>query len=282
VAEARLRAARAWLEALRNEEARLQAQITLSDELPDLWALRLSARSSDDADTRRNARRALRDGAAAVERWRIYQQTRVAEARADLRDAQGRLENAAVALQGSVADEREAAAAAQRAVMAHEMARDAVSRVSAMLTRWVGELQSPAQRTLQVRLGDSWSAVREFVRDVWDFELFSVEDSAIVDGHTVTTSRGVTVGKSIGAILLFVLGFSFAALLTGRMLRHLENRGVDVRKLRGRAEPAFLAVSARHGLAGRRGAERAPGRPAWRVGRGRARAFGEREAPVGP
>jgi small-conductance mechanosensitive channel len=244
VAEARLRAARAWLEALRNEEARLQALITLSDELPDLWALRLSARSSDDADTRRNALRALRDGAAAVERWRIYQQTRVAEARADLRDAQGRLENAAVALQGSVADEREAAAAAQRAVMAHEMARDAVSRESAMLTRWVGELQSPAQRTLQVRLGDSWSAVREYVRDVWDFELISVEDSAIVDGHTVTTSRGVPVGKSIGAILLFVLGFSFAALLTGRMLRHLENRGVDVRKLRGlrRWLLAFIAV----------------------------------------
>jgi small-conductance mechanosensitive channel len=86
--------------------------------------------------------------------------------------------------------------------------------------------------------------MREFVRDVWDFELFSVEDSAIVDGHTVTTSRGVTVGKSIGAILLFVLGFSFAALLTGRMLRHLENRGVDVRKLRGlrRWLLAFIAV----------------------------------------
>jgi hypothetical protein len=36
---------------------------------------------------------------------------------------------------------------------------------------------------------------------VWEFELFAVEDTTVVDGQPITISRGVTVGKSVGALL---------------------------------------------------------------------------------
>jgi potassium efflux system protein len=37
--------------------------------------------------------------------------------------------------------------------------------------------------------------------------MFAVEESTVIDGKTVTVTYGVTVGKSIGALLLFLLGY---------------------------------------------------------------------------
>ena len=45
------------------------------------------------------------------------------------------------------------------------------------------------------------------LKQVWNFELFAVEDSTVVEGKTVTTAYGVTVGKSIGMLVLFGLGY---------------------------------------------------------------------------
>ncbi len=52
---------------------------------------------------------------------------------------------------------------------------------------------------------------RDLAKQAWNFELFAVEDSTVVDGKTVTTSYGVTVGKSIGALLLYALCYWFFA-----------------------------------------------------------------------
>jgi small-conductance mechanosensitive channel len=43
--------------------------------------------------------------------------------------------------------------------------------------------------------------------DLWHFQLFTVSDNIIVDGRAITTERSITIGKSIGAILILVLGF---------------------------------------------------------------------------
>jgi small-conductance mechanosensitive channel len=69
-------------------------------------------------------------------------------------------------------------------------------------------------------MADGWSAFKSAVGRVWNFELFSVEDSVVVDGQHVTVARGVTVGKSIGAVLIF-LGGLWAV---GSLLRVLERR----------------------------------------------------------
>ena len=55
------------------------------------------------------------------------------------------------------------------------------------------------------------SETRALARTVWDFELFAAEETVDVQGQKVTISRGVTVGKSVGAALLFVIGYLLAA-----------------------------------------------------------------------
>ena len=45
------------------------------------------------------------------------------------------------------------------------------------------------------------------LKTVWNFELFAVEDSTVVEGKTVTTAYGVTVGKSIGVLPIYVFAY---------------------------------------------------------------------------
>jgi small-conductance mechanosensitive channel len=60
----------------------------------------------------------------------------------------------------------------------------------------------------------AWSTVAGWTTGVWDFELFAASDTVQVDGHAVTTSRGVTIGKSIGMLALVGIGYWVARALS--------------------------------------------------------------------
>jgi len=51
---------------------------------------------------------------------------------------------------------------------------------------------------------------------LWNYELFSASESTQVEGRAVTVDYGVTVGKSIGVLGLFALGFAVARLARGQ------------------------------------------------------------------
>ena len=44
-------------------------------------------------------------------------------------------------------------------------------------------------------------------KELWHYELFTVTDTTHVDGRPITVEYGVTVGKSVGALLLSVIGY---------------------------------------------------------------------------
>ncbi len=66
--------------------------------------------------------------------------------------------------------------------------------------------------------------VKESAGRIWNYELLTIEDKVEVGGQTVTTSRGVTVGKSIGAVLLLLLGYRLLICLSRRVERQLVRR----------------------------------------------------------
>jgi len=108
-------------------------------------------------------------------------------------------------------------ASRQRAVIL----RDAIKLVDALLhtfRSWGQDLQARnGDKPLSSVAREGWSAAVHAVRAVWDFELFSAEDSMEVDGRRITAVRSVTIGKSLGVILLVVLG----AVLSRRVLNML-------------------------------------------------------------
>jgi small-conductance mechanosensitive channel len=105
----------------------------------------------------------------------------------------------------------------QRAVIL----RDAINLVDGLLhtfRAWGQDLQvTNGNKPLASVARSSWASVVHTVRSVWDFELFSAEDSMEVDGRRITAVRSVTIGKSLGVILLVVLG----AILSRRLLNML-------------------------------------------------------------
>jgi len=115
------------------------------------------------------------------------------------------------------ARERRALDAMQGEVDALELLQERLLRLQRLLERSRDDLAAAeAQRPppLRDRLVD---ALRDGARAVWRYELFTVSESSLVDGRTITLEHGVTVGKAVGVLLLFVVGW-FAARRLSRAL----------------------------------------------------------------
>jgi len=222
--QTRLDAANTTLEALRTQ---LSALTTLRGLLPltvEAWRQRYAALNDPDPELRLRAERGLEASLARVDTLKSFA--------ADL----GTLSDAALQEQQRRVDVLDEGAAGRRyqlaALEAARRASDAVSEVQALAqrlataqSRWKKEYrQSARQRPVSERVAEYWAGARSVVRAVWDFEMFAVEDTVEIGGKPVTLSRGVTVGKSIGALLIFVVGYQLVALIAGRAQRVMVER----------------------------------------------------------
>ena len=116
--------------------------------------------------------------------------------------------------------------ALQRASLAtYERFGIQVRNLGSLVSRWLGDFGATAATSSGMG-GNTWRTIRNTIDSVWNYELFSVEDTTQVDGQKVTVSYGVTVGKSIGSILLFIFGYWLLSYLTKRLFRLLIGMGV--------------------------------------------------------
>lgn len=81
-----------------------------------------------------------------------------------------------------------------------------------------------ADQTLSERMVGYGQRAAALFRNVWQYELFTVDDVVVADGKEVKTTRSVTVGKSIGAIGILVLGFVMISWLIRAMIGLAERR----------------------------------------------------------
>lgn len=231
-AQARLRAAQAWVDTLAVEGEALTGVSTLASLASQMWGHRYALFHATDEEARRAALARMREGAAQLTSWRAYIDDAVSGSRSRLRAA----ETAADEPAGAPALARyraDAAKAAARELAAYERIQARHAEALRVLTRWIGDAEkADAARDWRARLAGAWLDVRDAVRALWNFELFAVEDSSVVDGKAVTVERGVTVGKSVGALLLFVIGYWLAA----RLVRFVERRAVAAGRDAARAK----------------------------------------------
>jgi small-conductance mechanosensitive channel len=73
-------------------------------------------------------------------------------------------------------------------------------------------------------IGDLYVLTGSLAKNIWNYELLTIEDKVEVGGQTLTTSRGITVGKSIGAIVLFLVALRLMFFLSTRMQRLMVRR----------------------------------------------------------
>ena len=82
-----------------------------------------------------------------------------------------------------------------------------------------------SQFSLTQKLDSVWQVVTNAGAAVWNFEIFAVDDVVVVDGREIKSKRSVTIGKTIGAIFILVIGFMLISGMIRKTLRYAVNRG---------------------------------------------------------
>lgn len=83
----------------------------------------------------------------------------------------------------------------------------AASRLERQLARWNADFSQVGSASVGGQAKHLGQQLVALLRAFWHYELFAVEDVSDVDGRKVVVNYGVTIGKSVGALLLFVLGY---------------------------------------------------------------------------
>jgi len=219
LADARLHAANVTLDALRAQYSALVALRGITPIAVDLWNQRYAAVNHQEPEARSASVEALQGALSRMQVLQSYANDLAMLVEASLQEQQRVLER--LAADAAARRYEEAALARVRS------ARDVVSELQVMARKarsasdhWVKELRlREAQRPAGERLAGAWSQTRDAARSVWDFELFAVEDTIVIGGRPTTVERAVTIGKSIGALLIFVVGYAIAGALTRRARR---------------------------------------------------------------
>jgi small-conductance mechanosensitive channel len=106
--------------------------------------------------------------------------------------------------------------------------RDGIDRTSVLLERAridMGGADKPASaEDWALR---TWAILLQTATAIWQFELFTATETTQIDGRVVTVEHGVTVGKSLGVLVMLVVGYWAAGRLS-RLLIELARRRVPM------------------------------------------------------
>ncbi|MGZ8197449.1 MAG: mechanosensitive ion channel family protein, partial [Burkholderiales bacterium] len=224
LAEARFRAAEAWGHSLRQQVRILTVLVTLyHDRILEAWDWRYTVLAGEDADARQRARKQLDEVIEYLRGWSNRGKTQQNEVRSALREQDQRVQS--VSDPAVLKFERDALDAFHQLDLALERQQALIARRLARLEYWRQEF---AEALTAGSMGDIARELlvrsKSLAQDIWNYELLTIEDKVEVGGQTVTSSRGITVGKSIGAILLFLIGLRLMIFLSARLERLLVRR----------------------------------------------------------
>jgi small-conductance mechanosensitive channel len=214
------------LETDRMEMTALRWLQTIGQRSIDSWDHRFVVLGSGDAAARESAIAELSRIKADLETKRpLLRELEAAEqeaiAQQELRLKDALLDSEATAREAAILETQ------KQRVQAIQRVELAATKMDRQLARWLGDsgvsAKSDAPRDWKVMALQAVGLMKQ----VWNFELFAVEDSTVVEGKTVTTSYGVTVGKSIGVLLLYAFAYWLFAMLT-RVLERLMVRRFKV------------------------------------------------------
>jgi small-conductance mechanosensitive channel len=230
LAQAELDALNAAVETARLNSEMLPQLSSLDAAMVLAWQARFAALNASGAAQREEASRHIGDFLASLKVWRNFAQGQLALVQAEQAQQHERVSADPKTLHF---DGLRRASLQERAIHAQQLMQQ-VEQDTAILQRWVSQIAlERAEQTWPERAAFVWVKTLELGRTVWNFELFAVEDSIEVNGQKVTSTRGVTVGKSVGALVLFLVGYLIARRLVYRLERLLIARfGLEAQQAR--------------------------------------------------
>jgi len=222
--EARNRAALAWVDSSRFETEVVSSLITLNNSSASFWEQRYTAITGKVAEKQRDILSGFRKSREQLKPWLEYTQQHLELYQAAEREQESRLDTIDE-LSPLRSAERDLLAALHLQRQLAERQKYAVEQADLERQSWLEDIERVQQsHSALVRVTNWLGSFSDILRRVWSFELFAVEDTVEVAGQKVVTSRGVTVGKSVGALLLFLVGYVISAFLARRVQRIMVTR----------------------------------------------------------
>lgn len=100
-----------------------------------------------------------------------------------------------------------------------------LNRVNQLFEITQNEIQSKiSNRSLKQKLDTIKFSITDVARAFWNYEIFAIDDIIVVDGRELKTKRSVTIGKSLGAIAILIIGFMLISRLIRRTLAIAVNK----------------------------------------------------------
>jgi len=221
------RAALAWVESTRFENEVVSALIAMNKSNASSWEQRYAAVTGTDTEKRRSLFAQFHKSRERIKPWLAFvaqqqEMYQAAEHEQEIRLANIPEQSPLHAAEGGLL----AAKRLQRELADRQKA--AIEQTDRERQSWLEDVERVQQsRSVSEKSREWLKGFPAMLRSVWRFELFSIEDSVEVAGQKVVTSRGVTVGKSVGSLILFLFGYSVAAFL-GRRAQHILISRFDV------------------------------------------------------
>jgi potassium efflux system protein len=185
-----------------------------------VWGARAQAINLNDAVSARDAHERLSEELAGLRASKQYVTQQLSTVSARIREEEARqrsfdhVEN--VHEQRLLATLRERESGLRAAL-------DASAPLERVVRHFRADFEGRRDITAIERIKDAVAAGWLAARQVWNYEMFTIDDTLeAADGRKVTASRGVTIGKTFGAVLIVLVGY----LLSNFVLGVIERRRV--------------------------------------------------------
>jgi small-conductance mechanosensitive channel len=184
----------------------------------DAWEKRYVVLSSPDSEQRRAALQALSELGRKLADLRSQSRQQQEALRTEIRIQRVRIDNL-VEDRREQGREKEALNLLLRQASMNERVELAAARLERLLSRWLADFAIPGDQGI-----GGWAAwgrdrAMALLKGIWQQELFVAEDVSEIDGRQVSVKHGVTVGKSIGLIVVFIVGYWLLARIS-RLIQH--------------------------------------------------------------
>jgi small-conductance mechanosensitive channel len=196
------------------------------------WEARAAALNQKDPVRSRAAYDRLTESLAGLRATRQYLEQQLVSVEARLRDEEARQRSATHADTPAsrllLASLRERQADLRKAL-------DDAAPLQRLVEHFRADFEGRRRASLPEQVKDQLAVGWLAAREVWNFELFAIDDSfETAEGRVLAVKRSVTVGKTFGAALIVLVGYWIARLL----VRRVERKAVAT----GRATPQGAAL----------------------------------------
>ena len=210
----------------------LRERLTQLQAERSVWEARSTALGLRDSVRARAIHERLTEGLAGLRATKQFLEQQLAAVTSRLRDEEARLR---LAPSAEIAADRRLLDTLRESQADLRSALDGNAPLERLVADFRADVEGRRDITATERVKDALAAARLAARQLWNFELFTIDDTLeSADGRKVAVSRSVTVGKTFGAVLMVIVGY----LLSSFVVRWFERRIVAS----GRTTPQAAAL----------------------------------------